>query len=195
MRLHGALAMRFAFRHSSIAIRRVAESTDAGRQRERAAPRSGPSSICLFIYNSSMNLGRDDLHASRTDAPEHLPNAYKEPGFTAARKPMDKEETLQRIKEAEEQVRRAKAASLEEKERVLRDARKEGFDLRESLRGRAEKRQDEILRASEASIAREKEALLAKGRQEAEGLRSEALANVERAVDRLIDKFKGALNA
>jgi len=108
---------------------------------------------------------------------------------------MDKEETLQRIKEAEEQVRRAKAAGLEEKEGVLRDARKEGFDLRESLRGRAEKRQDEILRASEASIAREKEALLAKGRQEAQALRSEALANVERAVDRLIDKFKGALNA
>ncbi len=108
---------------------------------------------------------------------------------------MNKEETLQRIKAAEEQVRQAKAATLEAKERTLRDARKEGFELRESLRGRAETRQAEILAASEASIAREKDALLAKGRQEAEGLRSEALTNVERAVDRLIEKFKGALNA
>ncbi len=108
---------------------------------------------------------------------------------------MNREETLQRIKEAEEQVRRAKATTLEEKERTLREARKEGFELRESLRGRAEKRQAEILAASEASIAREKDALLAKGGQEADALRSEALANMERAVDRLIEKFKGALNA
>ncbi len=108
---------------------------------------------------------------------------------------MNKEETLQRIKDAEEQVRRSKAATLDEKERMLRDARKEGFELRESLRGRAEKRQEEILRASDASIAREKDALLAKGRQDADALRSEAHANVERAVDRLIEKFKGALNA
>jgi V/A-type H+-transporting ATPase subunit G/H len=108
---------------------------------------------------------------------------------------MDKEETLQRIKATEEQVRRAKAGTLEERERILREARKEGFELRESLRGRAEKRQTEIMAASEASIAREKAALLAKGGQEADALRSEAHANVERAVDRLIEKFKGALNA
>ncbi len=108
---------------------------------------------------------------------------------------MQKEETLQRIKQTEEEVRRSKAAALDEKERILREARKDGFELRESLRGRAEKRQAEILAASEASIAREKDALLAKGRQEADTLRSEAQTNVERAVDRLIEKFKGALNA
>ncbi|HII40668.1 MAG TPA: hypothetical protein HA326_05565 [Thermoplasmata archaeon] len=108
---------------------------------------------------------------------------------------MNKEETLQKIKAAEGQVREAKAAALEEKERILRDARKEGFELREALRGRAEKRQEEILKVSEASIAREKEALLAKGRREADALRAEAHANVERAVDRLIERFKGALNA
>jgi V/A-type H+-transporting ATPase subunit G/H len=108
---------------------------------------------------------------------------------------MNKEETLQRIKETEEQVRRTKAGALEEKEKILREARMQGFELRESLRGRAEKRQTEILTASEASIVREKDALLAKGRQEADALRSEAHANVERAVDRLIEKFKGALNA
>lgn len=108
---------------------------------------------------------------------------------------MDKEETLQRIKQAEAEVRQAKAVTFDEKERILREARKQGFELRESLRGRAEKRQAEILASSEGSIAREKDALLAKGRQEAEALRSEALANLELAVDRLIEKFKGALNA
>ncbi len=107
---------------------------------------------------------------------------------------MDKEETLQRIKEAEAEVRREKGTALDEKERILRDARKEAFELRESLRGQAESRQAEILKAGEASTSREKEALLAKGRQEAETLRTEARSNIDRAVDRLIEKFKGALN-
>ena len=107
---------------------------------------------------------------------------------------MGKEETLQRIKDAEAEARQVKAAALEEKERILRDARKEAFDLRESLRAQTEKRQDEILKASAAATAHEKEAVLAKGRQGAEALRSEARANIGRAVDRLIEKFKGALN-
>ncbi len=108
---------------------------------------------------------------------------------------MNKEETLQRIKDAEAEVRRVKGTALEEKERILRDTRKEAFELRESLRGRAEKAQDEILKAGDAATAHEKEALLVKGRHEAEALRAEARANVDRAVDQLIEKFKGALNA
>lgn len=108
---------------------------------------------------------------------------------------MDKEETLQRIKEAEAEVRREKGTALEERERILRDARKEAFELRESLRGQTEARQAEILKAGDASASREKDALLAKGRQEAETLRTEARSNIDRAVDRLIEKFKGAQNA
>lgn len=108
---------------------------------------------------------------------------------------MNKEETLQKIKHAEEEVRRAKAAALEERDRMLREARREAFDLRESLRRSAEGRQEEILKTSEAAIAQEKEQILAKGRQEAEALRAEARANIERAVDLLVEKFKGALNA
>ena len=108
---------------------------------------------------------------------------------------MDKEETLRQIKDAEARVRAAKTAAQAEGERVLRDARKDAYELRESLRAQAEKRQQEILRAGDAATAREKEALLAKGRQEAEALRAQAASNVDRAVDRLIEKFKGALNA
>lgn len=108
---------------------------------------------------------------------------------------MQKEETLQRIKDAEEQVHRSKQAALEEKERILREARREGFDVRESVRLKAEKRQQQVLTESDASIAREKEQLLAKGRADAEKLRSGAHENLDRAVDRLIEKFKGALNA
>jgi hypothetical protein len=51
------------------------------------------------------------------------------------------------------------------------------------------------LRQGEISSVREKERVLAIGQKEAEALRQQASANLERAVDRLIEKFKGALNA
>src|SRR5512137_2955696 len=100
---------------------------------------------------------------------------------------MQKEETLHRIKEAEEQIRREKAAALEDRERILREARREGFELRESLRKAAEKRQEEVLRQSDAATAVEKEQILATGRKDADALRRQAEASIERAVDRLIE--------
>lgn len=108
---------------------------------------------------------------------------------------MKKEETLQQIKEAEKEAHREKESALAERERILRDARREGFELRESLRKTSEKRQEEILKQVDAATAPEKERILEHGRRDAETLRKEAQANVERAVDRLIEKFKGALNA
>jgi len=108
---------------------------------------------------------------------------------------MKKEETLQRIKEVEDQVRRSKDEVLAERERVLRTARRDSLDLRDALRAQAEGRGEAILKAAEAAIAKEKEGLLAAGRRGAADLRGQADANIDRAVDRLIEKFKGALNA
>ena len=108
---------------------------------------------------------------------------------------MKKEETLHKIKEAEGQVTESKKTVLAERERVLRDARREAFELREKLRLEAEKRYEEIVREADVATARETEKLLAAGRAEAAKLRAEAEANLDRAIDRLIEKFKGALNA
>jgi len=106
-----------------------------------------------------------------------------------------KEETLQKIKAAEGQVRGTKEAVLAERERILRDARREAFELREELRRTAERRHAEIIHEAEAAIARETERILAAGRRQADALKAKADANLERAIDRLIEKFKGALNA
>jgi len=108
---------------------------------------------------------------------------------------MKKEETLQRIKEAEGQVRGSKESVLAEQERILRDARREAFELREKLRKEAEARHEEILREAEAAAARETERVLASGRKDAGALKSKAEANMDRAIDRLVGKFKGAINA
>jgi len=108
---------------------------------------------------------------------------------------MKKEETLQKIKDAEGQVRGTKEAVLAERERILRDARREAFELRERLRQDGEKRYEAILRDSAAATARETEVLLAAGRKDAAALKGKAEANRDRAINRLIEKFKGALNA
>jgi len=108
---------------------------------------------------------------------------------------MQKEETLHRIKDAEERIRQEKATALDERERILREARRQGFELRETLRKTAERKQDEVLRQSDTSTAAERERILAAGRKDAEVLRKQAEASIERAVDRLIEKFQGAVNA
>jgi len=106
-----------------------------------------------------------------------------------------KEETLQKIKAAEGQVRGTKEAVFAERERILRDARREAFELREDLRRIAERRHAEIIHEAEAGIAHETEQILAAGREHADALKAKADANLERAIDRLIERFKGALNA
>ncbi len=94
-----------------------------------------------------------------------------------------------------ELIRQEKAAALEERERILREARRTGFELRESLRKTADQKQEDVLRQADASTAAEKERILAAGRKDAEALRRQAEAGIERAVDRLIEKFQGAVNA
>lgn len=108
---------------------------------------------------------------------------------------MKKEETLQRIKDAERQVRGSKESVLAERERILRDARREAFEVRETLRKQAEARHEEILRAAEATTSTETERVLAGGRKEAAALKARAEANTDRAIERLVEKFKGAINA
>ena len=108
---------------------------------------------------------------------------------------MKKEETLQRIKDAERQVRGSKESVLAERERILRDARREAFELRETLRKQAEARHEEILRAAEAATSKETERVLAGGRKDAAALKARAEANMDRAIERLVEKFKGAINA
>ena len=108
---------------------------------------------------------------------------------------MRKEETLQKIKATEGQVRGMKETVLAERERILRDARREAFELREQLRREAERRHAEIIHGAGAAIARETEQILAAGRRDADALKAKADANLGRAIDRLIEKFKGALNA
>ncbi|OGS49207.1 MAG: hypothetical protein A3K68_05775 [Euryarchaeota archaeon RBG_16_68_13] len=108
---------------------------------------------------------------------------------------MKREETLHRIKDVEDRVRRSKDEALAEQERILRAARREALELKDVLRVKAEKRYEEVLKEAEGSLAKEKASLLEGGRREAAALAAKADANIERAVERLIEKFKGALNA
>src|SRR2546428_5023608 len=105
---------------------------------------------------------------------------------------MRKEETLQKIKATEGQVRGMKETVLAERERILRDARRGAFEVRDQLRREAERRHADIIHEAEAAIARETEKVLAAGRREAEVLTAQADADLARAIGRLTEKVKGA---
>lgn len=108
---------------------------------------------------------------------------------------MGKAETLQRIKETEAQIRTAKAAAEQDRDRVLREARRETLDLLESLRNQAEARYREILTAAEGAVAAERERMLAAAREEAARVSARGKANVDKAVDLVLAKFRGAIRA
>lgn len=108
---------------------------------------------------------------------------------------MGKAETLLEIKRAEAEIRGMKEFAERERERALREARREVLELAERLRTEAEERGAAVLRASEEILAREREAVLAKGRKEADARRAAGMANVDRAADIVMAKFQGALDA
>jgi len=108
---------------------------------------------------------------------------------------MGKEETLLKLKEAESQIRSVKDAAEQEREQVLRNARREALELRERLREQAEARYREILAAAEGPLKAERERILAAGHSEAAKLTARGQANVERAANIVLEKFRGALRA
>ena len=108
---------------------------------------------------------------------------------------MNKAETLLEIKGAEAEIRTTKEAAEKERDVNAREARREALELQERLRREADERAAAILRDAEAALAKERDAILAKGRQQADALRAAGMANVDRAVEVVLTKFQGALDA
>ncbi len=88
-----------------------------------------------------------------------------------------------------------KEAAERERERIIREARRDVLELQDKLRRDAEDRAAAILTRAEEAIAKEREAILAKGRREAEALKAAGMANVEKAIGLVVQKFQGALDA
>jgi len=105
--------------------------------------------------------------------------------------PMGKEETLLKLKDTEAQIRAAKEAAGKDRERVLREARREALEVRDRLRERAEARYREILAAADASVKKERDKTLAAGREEAARMAARGRANVDKAVELVVGKFEG----
>ncbi len=108
---------------------------------------------------------------------------------------MGKEETLLKLKEVESRIRALKEAAQEERERALRDARREALELRDRLRAGAEERYREVVGAAGASLRAERDMILAAGREEAGRVKARGMANVEAAVKIVLERFRGAGSA
>ena len=108
---------------------------------------------------------------------------------------MDRVETLRKIKEAEARAAEMRKEADAEKERILKEARRTELDLQERLRKEADDRYGKVMADARQAVAAEREVTLEKGRREAARIKSEGMGNFEAAVERLVGKFKGAVNA
>src|SRR2546428_12058973 len=108
---------------------------------------------------------------------------------------MSKEETLQRIKQVEAQIRTMKEEAEREREATLRNARREALELTEQVQEKAEARYREMVSAAEAEIESERAKLLAAAREDGARMVAQGKANVDRAVDLVVGKFRGAVRA
>ncbi len=108
---------------------------------------------------------------------------------------MGRTETLQQIKEAEARVLAMKREAEAEKERILRESRRGELELQEGLRKEGEERYSKLIAEAKQVVTGEREAILEKGRRDAKKVKDEGMKNFEKAVERLVGKFKGALDA
>lgn len=109
--------------------------------------------------------------------------------------PMRKEETLLKIREVEAESKRLREAAEKEKERILREARKQVIELSDQLRQEADEAYEEALRQAQERIEGEKERILEQARKQAAALTIEGQRSIGKAVELLASKFKGAVNA
>ena len=73
---------------------------------------------------------------------------------------MKKAETLEKIKEAEERAKGMKTAALKEKEKIVREAKRESLFVLENMEKKAAELHKEKLSEVQAEIEREREKLL-----------------------------------
>jgi len=108
---------------------------------------------------------------------------------------MGRVETLQRVKEAEARVQEMKRQAEAEKDKVLKEARRAELGLQDRLRKEGEERYNKIITEARQAAAIEREAVLDQGRRDAGKVKEESTKNFEKAVARLVERFKGAVNA
>lgn len=108
---------------------------------------------------------------------------------------MGKEETLLKIKAAEAEIHAMREDAERERDRILRDARREALELRDRLREEAEDRYRAVLAEGEKPVMVDQDRILAAGRAGADEVRNRGRANLDRAVDLVLRQFRGVLNA
>src|SRR2546427_9825756 len=113
----------------------------------------------------------------------HLTKTFKDEPSSPRTFRMSKEETLQRIKQVEAQIRTMKEEAGREREATLRNERGEALELTEQGQEKAEARYREMASAAAAEIESEREKLLPAAREDSARMVGQGKANVDRAAD------------
>lgn len=100
---------------------------------------------------------------------------------------------LDNIKSIEEETMRMREGALREKERIIKEAKRDSLEISERSKKEANETYRRILAESEGEVELEKKSILDRGELEASKYREKAEKNIGRAVEHVISKFEEEL--
>ncbi|MEE9223572.1 MAG: hypothetical protein V3U51_02360 [Thermoplasmata archaeon] len=103
---------------------------------------------------------------------------------------MRKGEALVKVKEAEAEVQEMKKRATDEKERILKEAKKEVLRIQDESRRRADETLRGRLDAGKKEIEVKTASILEQGRQEAAVIEQKGEAKIDPAVSLLLKRFE-----
>jgi V/A-type H+-transporting ATPase subunit G/H len=97
---------------------------------------------------------------------------------------------LLEVKQTEEKVEKLKADALREKERIIKESKRETLKILEDAKGMAQDVYRFKIDAVNKEIEQIRTEIIGQGRKKADELNGKARQNMERAVDLLVTKFE-----
>lgn len=108
---------------------------------------------------------------------------------------MSREEVLKRIRDAEAERKKTESAALDEKAKIVQEARAEARRILEEAAKSAEAEAAKTLAAETGRISEERMARVRTGEKDIEGLRVRSAAKLDAAVELLVKEFMKQANA
>jgi vacuolar-type H+-ATPase subunit H len=108
---------------------------------------------------------------------------------------MRKGEALVKVKEAEAEVQEMKKRATQERDRILKEAKKEVLRIQDESRRKAEEALRERLEAGKKEVGVKTAGILEQGRQEAAVIKQKGETKINPAVSLLLKRFEEGVGA
>jgi ATP synthase H subunit len=100
-------------------------------------------------------------------------------------------DALLEVKKAEESVEKLKQDAMQEKERIIKESRREALKIIDDAKAEAQTIQKTKMDVVQREIEELKKRIIGEGELRAKDLEAKAGANLDNAVDMIVKKFEG----